>query len=136
LWFPKDERQRVLWPTSIVFSRDYFESLINNAVPLDERALAALSDSAMALDVYAWLSQRLHRIDPGEGYLLYWPVLQRQFGQGFARLRKFKERFLTVLRHVQQVYPAAKVEPTPRGLIMRHSTPPVPYRQARRLAKG
>ena len=62
--------------------------------------------------------------------------LHRQFGQGFARLRKFREKFLTVLRHVQEVYPAAKVQPTGRGLLMRQSAPPVPYREARRLAKA
>jgi hypothetical protein len=33
----------------------YFESLTKHAVPLDERAIAALANSPMALDVYAWL---------------------------------------------------------------------------------
>jgi Plasmid encoded RepA protein len=134
LWFPKDDRQRVLWPTAIVFSREYFESLVNHAVPLDERALAALSDSAMALDIYAWLSQRLHRIDPRRSDFIPWPAVQRQFGQGFARLRKFRETFLGALRQVQAVYPAAKVQASARGLSLHHSAPPVPYRIARRLA--
>ena len=62
LWFPKDDRQRVLWPSTVRLSLDYFESLKAHAVPLDERALSALSHSAMGLDVYAWLAQRLHRI--------------------------------------------------------------------------
>jgi hypothetical protein len=72
LWFPKDDRQRVLWPSVVHLSLDYFESLQAHAVPLDERALAALSHSAMALDIYAWLAQRLHRIDvTGQGLFLY-----------------------------------------------------------------
>ena len=136
LWFPKDDRQRVLWPTAIVFGREYFDSLLNHAVPLDERALAALSDSAMALDIYAWLGQRLHRINPREGAFIPWPAVQSQFGQGFARLRKFRETFLGALRHVQAVYPAAKVDASARGLALHHSAPPVPYRTARRLAKA
>jgi hypothetical protein len=41
LWFPKDDRQRVLWPSTVRLSLDYFESLKAHAVPLDERALAA-----------------------------------------------------------------------------------------------
>ena len=52
LWFPKDDRQRVLWPSTVRLSLDYFESLPRHAVPLDERALVALAHSAMALDVY------------------------------------------------------------------------------------
>jgi len=43
----------------------HFVSLQKHAVPLDERALAALSHSAMALDIYAWLAQRLHRVPRG-----------------------------------------------------------------------
>ena len=63
LWFPKDQRQRVLWPSTVRLSSDYFDSLQRHAVPLDERAIAALSHSAMGLDMYAWLAQRLHRVD-------------------------------------------------------------------------
>jgi hypothetical protein len=136
LWFPKDDRQRVLWPTAIVFGREYFDSLLSHAVPLDERALAALSDSAMALDIYAWLAQRLHRQDARYPALIPWPAVQRQFGEGFARLRKFREKFLGALRQVQAVYPAARVQTSPRGLALHHSAPPVPYRAARRLAKA
>jgi len=48
LWFPKDDRQRVLWPATVRLSADYFDSLTRHAVPLHERALMALSGSAMA----------------------------------------------------------------------------------------
>src|SRR5512132_480765 len=41
LWFPRDERPRVLWPSIVRLSLDYFESLQKHAVPLDERALGA-----------------------------------------------------------------------------------------------
>lgn len=128
LWFPKDERQRVLWPTAVVFGREYFESLLAHAVPLDERALAALSDSAMALDIYAWLGQRLHRVHPREAAFIPWPALQRQFGEGFSRLRKFREKFLLALRDVRAVYPAANLVANARGLTLHHSAPAVPYR--------
>jgi hypothetical protein len=72
LWFPKDDRQRVLWPTAIQLSTDYFESLTRHAVPLDERAIGALAHSAMGLDVYAWLAQRLHRVGPSRPAFIPW----------------------------------------------------------------
>jgi hypothetical protein len=129
LWFPKDDRQRVLWPTSIVFSREYFDTLVEHAVPLDERALAALSHSAMALDVYAWLGQRMHRIHPREAAFIPWTALHRQFGQGYTeRIRKFREVFLVALKQVLAVYPAAKLAASAGGLTLHHSAPPVPYR--------
>ena len=46
LWPEKDERQRVLWPSTIRLSLDYFASLQEHAVPLNEADLAALAHSA------------------------------------------------------------------------------------------
>ena len=135
LWFPKDERQRVLWPTAIVFSREYFDTLLDHAVPLDERALAALSHSAMALDIYAWLGQRLHRVHPREAAFIPWTAVHRQFGLGYTqRIRKFRAVFLTALRQVLAVYPAARVSDDLRGLTLHQSAPPIAYRTARPIA--
>jgi hypothetical protein len=125
LWFPKDDRQRVLWPSTVRLSLDYFESLKAHAVPLDERALSALSHSAMALDIYAWLAQRLCRIPKPHWQLVAWPLLQEQFGPDFDRLRKFREKFLLALRQVHAVYPAMKVDVTDKGLFLHTSPPPV-----------
>ncbi len=56
-----------LWPSTVRLSEEYFQSLGRHAVPLDHRAVAALSGSSMALDVYVWLAQRLHRVPPRQG---------------------------------------------------------------------
>jgi hypothetical protein len=127
LWFEKNERQRVLWPATVRLSLDYYESLSRHAVPLDERAIAALAHSAMALDVYCWLAQRLHRV-PAAGQQISWQALHDQFGQGYARVRKFREFFLKQLRQVQAAYPGARLEEGPAGLALRTSPPPVPKR--------
>lgn len=125
LWFPKDERQRVLWPSTVDLSLDYFESLQRHAIPLDERAIAALSHSAMALDIYAWLAQRLHRVPKPHRQLVPWALLKEQFGTEYDRVRKFREVFMTALRQVHAVYPAAKIDVTGKGLFLYTSPPPV-----------
>jgi hypothetical protein len=125
LWFPKDDRQRVLWPTTVRLSLDYFESLKAHAVPLDERALSALSHSAMALDLYAWLAQRLHRIQKPHRQFIPWMALKDQFGPDFDRVRKFREKFMQALRQVAAVYPAAKIDVNEKGLLLYTSPPPV-----------
>jgi len=66
LWLTKDEHNRVFWSPTLHLNQKYFDSLQKHAVPLDERALAALAHSAMALDIYAWLAQRLHRSSRGQ----------------------------------------------------------------------
>jgi hypothetical protein len=125
LWLPKDARQRVLWPSFVELNLRYFESLQAHAVPLDEHAIGALSHSAMALDVYAWLAQRLHRIPKPHRQFIAWPILKEQFGADYDRLRKFREVFMQALRQVHTVYPAAKIDVTDQGLFLYTSPPPV-----------
>ena len=125
LWFPKDERQRVLWPSTVRLSLDYFTSLQKHAVPLDERAIAALSNSAMGLDVYAWLAQRLRRVSPAKPALIPWTALKAQFGWHYGRMRDFRRVFTQTLKVVHTQYRAANVELDERGLTLRNSTPPI-----------
>jgi hypothetical protein len=125
LWSKTEDGQRVMWPSVVRLSQEYFESLASHAVPLDERAIAALANSPLALDVYAWLAQRLHRVPRGKPQRIYWQMLHEQFGLGFARLRNFRAAFLEVMRVVLSQYPDAKVEADEAGLLLRHSPPPV-----------
>ena len=126
LWFPKNDKQRVLWPSTIQLSLDYFNSLQNHAVPLDDRALGALAHSSMALDIYAWLAQRLHRIPQQRPQFITWAAIKDQFGPEYKRMNKFKEVFRVATRQVLIQYQAARIEEDHRGLTLRNSLPPVP----------
>jgi hypothetical protein len=126
LWFSKDDKQRVLWPSTVRLSEEYFKSLMEHAVPLDERAIAGLSHSAMALDVYCWLAQRLHRVKGGQ--FIPWTALQEQFGQGYKQIRQFRAAFKKALRHVLLHYPAARVTANKEGMLLANSSPPVQKR--------
>jgi hypothetical protein len=128
LWPEKDERQRVLWPSTVEFSIKYFESLQQHAVPLNEVDLAALAHSAMALDIYSWLAQRLHRINPNRPAFIQWPALKQQFGHGYARMDNFKGPFRKALRQVQCRYKAARFEIDAFGMRLLNSPPPVAKR--------
>ena len=128
LWSGKDEHQRVPWPATIQLSNDYFASLKKHAVPLDERALAALAHSAMALDIYTWLAQRLHRIPPNRPQFVSWNALKVQFGQGYDRMNNFRRVFLQTLRLVHGQYQTARFELGTKGMTLYHSLPPVPPR--------
>ena len=150
LWSTKDERQRMLWPSVIDLSLDYFESLMSFAVPLDEAHIAALSHSALALDIYVWLAQRLHRVPPNKPAFVSWAALHGQFGQGYnpKRMNKFRQVFKVELNQVLSLYKAARItederhppklliqagkatwrEPPAKGLTLHNSPPPVPRR--------
>ena len=131
LWAPLDPRQRVLWPSTIQLGERYFASLSRHAVPLDERAVAGLAHSAMGLDIYAWLAQRLHRVPGGRPQLVPWTALHQQFGQSYRRIRKFREIFRHTLAEVCTQYSGARIEADRRGLTLRNSC-----RRLLRLAVG
>jgi len=128
LWLTKDERNRVLWSPTLHLNHRYFDSLQKHAVPLDERALAALAHSAMALDIYVWLAQRLHRVPQGKPQFIAWAALKAQFGADINRMDKFKAVFRVAMRQVLPCYPKAKVEEDQKGLALRCSPPPVSAR--------
>jgi hypothetical protein len=133
LWFPKQSDQRVLWPSTVRLSEEYFQSLGQHAVPLDHRAVAALASSSMSLDVYVWLAQRLHRVPTGKPQFIGWDSLHEQFGQGFARIRDFRRKFLQTLHQITSAYPAARISADDRGMMLSNSPPPVPPRIQHRL---
>ena len=103
-------------------------SLQEHAIPLDERAVSALAHSAMALDVYCWLAQRLHRVDPRRGQFLAWANLHEQFGQSYKHIRMFRHDFLNVLTLVKAQYPAARFGTDSGGMMLGNSPPPVQRR--------
>lgn len=126
-WFPKNPDQQMLWPTTATLSNEFYESLLaENALPLDVRAVRGLQQSAMALDIYSWLSHRLRRIPDHNPVSISWGALQRQFGPDIARIDNFRRDFKESLAKVLALYRGAKVTFDSNGIIqLRQSPPPV-----------
>jgi len=125
LWYPDEVSQRVLWPSTVRLSHEFFESLSRHAIPLDNRAVGAIANSPIALDAYVWLSQRLHRISPDRPQFIGWANVYEQFGQGYARIRDFRKKFLVTLTQIRAVYPGCRIETDERGITLHHSPPPI-----------
>lgn len=122
--------QNQLWPNQIILTDEYFTSLSEKAVPLDLRSLTALKDSALAMDVYCWLAERLHRIE-NRPVLLRWSNLVEQFGQEYTgqnATKNFKKSFLPAIERAKGVYPGAQVKQVRTGILLIKSPPPIPYR--------
>lgn len=90
VWEGMEFGQPSLWPSRVELSEKYAASLADHAVPLDTRAIASLRHSAMALDIYAWLAHRLHRVPVNKPQFIPWTALHVQFGQGYARSANFE----------------------------------------------
>lgn len=123
LWNPANPRQCVSWQSTIELSTDFFEAIVERPVPIDLRAARALR-SPFALDIYIWLTYRMSYLRrPTE---ISWRALAAQFGAEYGQARDFKRAFLRHARAVATVYPAARLTPQRRGLLLQPSPSHVP----------
>jgi hypothetical protein len=125
LFIETDEgtRQGRLSLETAKLSEGFFEQLQKHPVPLEEAAIKALSNNAPALDAYLWLAYRLHVLKADK--LVTWTALKAQFGTGFSKLYHFKNKFPGTLALATAVYPAARIEVTEAGVVLKPSPPPV-----------
>jgi hypothetical protein len=133
-WISDTEGQRSLWPTSLTLTAPFFDAIINQAVPLRHDALAQLSGSALALDIYSWLAHRLCRVKRS-GTDISWAALEEQFGQEYSDRKNFKRRFIAQLHKVLKAYPEARVEIIYGGIRLQSSPTPIP-KSTRRKPKA
>jgi hypothetical protein len=111
------------FPQVAKLSEQFYEQLTTHPVPLDEAAVRAISNNSMALDLYAWLSYRLHALKACTP--VSWTALKGQFGVGFDSMRHFRQTFIDNLKLATAVYRDARVELTDRGVDLYPSKPPV-----------
>jgi hypothetical protein len=135
-WLPGQEGQKSLWPSHLTLGADFYQTLIEHAVPNDLRALSKLGKSALAMDVYLFLVARLHRTK--KPTRIWWHQLQGQFGQEYAgthAANDFKVAFKKALAQACSVYPDAKVEIVHGGIELRPSREAVDPKEVRRLLR-
>lgn len=123
----KDPDQGSLFLETVKLSESFFEQLKKHPVPIEEAAIRSISNNSMALDIYCWLSYRLHVLKTPTP--VTWSALKAQFGAGFGKLAQFKYKFQPNLQLALAVYREAKVETDERGLVLYPSRPSVAPKQ-------
>ena len=118
-WHSKDPEQAGLWRSTVTLSETFFNEVIDRPVPIDMRAIKALKQSPMALDIYTWLTYRASYLK--RPTVIPWSSLALQFGSNYAELRNFKTAFMAELKKVVLVYGQVQVEATEHGLIVKPS---------------
>jgi hypothetical protein len=128
-WDVKDLDQVNLFENWIELGEDFFNAVTTNPVPIDFRALCALKHSPMAMDLYAWLTWRVHSMKPGSSATipLHGPNgLAQQIGSEYNRADNFKAALTEGLAAVRLVWPKLHCTLTARHLVLYQSGVPVP----------
>lgn len=117
-WQHKNPKQSTLWKSSILLSEEFYNEIIEHPIPLDLRAVKALKNSPLALDIYCWLTYRNSYLSKKTE--LSWEHLALQFGSDYKETRVFKFYFNKELRKVLTIYPEAKIkiQDDGKGLIL------------------
>lgn len=123
VWLPLNPEERMLWPTTLTFSLDFYESLKKHALPLNAQAVRAFAGSARRLDLYFWLGWRLNSLDAAKA--ISWQALAEQFGSDYDRLDNFRRDFSADLKAIQDVFPKLPTKLTEGGLLISGAGPDI-----------
>lgn len=135
LWWDPKSPKEVTSPNSVVvLGERFFAEVTEHPVPIDVRVLREVKQSALAIDLYAWLTHRLARAQgsrtPQKPVVLSWQQLHDQFGTAYKEARFFAAEAKKELRRIQVVWPELRYE-TPRGrLVLYPGEPHVPRKPA------
>ena len=104
----------------ITLNESFYEAITTSAAPVDMRALDALKQSPLALDLYTWLTYRMSYLK--QDTFIPWTLLQEQFGQEYTLTKDFAMKAKIALKHIKTVYPELKYD-TPRGRLQLKPSP-------------
>ena len=119
-WTPSDTNR---WNAEILLDERFYADIQNHAIPIDLRAINALSHYPLAIDIYCWATYRNAFLK--RPTVVRWEQLQNQFGNEISKLNNFKSKFLKAIATVQILYPALKWSIADNGLLIQPSKPHV-----------
>lgn len=128
-WDTKHPDQMTLEDSYILLDQDFFEELINNPVPLDMRALRALKQSPLALDLYAWLTYRVSYLR--EPAVIGWETLAEQFGAEYRDIKHFRAEARKHLQKIMALWPGLKIDPAGKDHVTLYPCAPQVKRQTK-----
>lgn len=123
-WSPKDGDQASLWESTVVLGERFFEEIITRAIPLDIRVLKAIKQSALALDLYMWLTYRVSRLK--SPLVLSWDALHEQFGADYSEVKHFAAEARRELRKIKLFWPELDYTVLRGRLMLKPCGPHIP----------
>ena len=125
------------WRQAVRLNARFLDNLAREKVALDREVVAKLHDSAMALDIYAWLADTLPRQQDQAVLAESWPELQARFGAEGQDADAFQKMTGEALARLRAACPRLEVEDDAIGVGFSARTdeaPPVPVPSSRPAA--
>jgi hypothetical protein len=134
-WNPKTPGQGTLWESYVDLNPRFFQAITAAPIPVDTRALRAIKQSPLALDLYALLCYEAYRVEStGRTRVIPWRALMKQIGadyEGENAARDFAVKCRGALRKVAAVMPGLRLGDQKGGLcLLPGSLPAIPKKAA------
>jgi hypothetical protein len=120
VWFPTSPDQRMLWPSTVTFSQEFYTTLTRHALPINVHAVRAFSNSPRKLDLLFWLGYRLNSLS--KPLVISWDALREQWGSGYSRPNDFRRDFAKEVNELKEVFPKLPVKLTETGCTISPGT--------------
>lgn len=109
-WNPRQPEQGALWGSYVELDADFYEAICAAPVPVDMRALRALKGSALALDLYTWLTYEAYRAHKTKKPRFEnWTQMHDHMGAGYKNPDDFRRKAKAALKAIKTVYPGLKL---------------------------
>jgi hypothetical protein len=127
MWWHHDlTEQPTLWENWVELNEEFFRAVTAHPVPVDMNALQHLKGSALALDLYAWLTHEAFRSSTrNKSRRVAWRSLHEQFGADYSDLRNFSRKAMDALGKIKVVFPSLEVETYKGGITIKPGQPAI-----------
>lgn len=132
LWWNPKEPNQDSFESWVELGKDFYEAITAAPVPVDIRALRALKQSPLALDLYSWLTYEAYRANKsGEARFETWEQLHDHIGGDYAEVRNFRLKANQALQRIKVVYPNLRLGERQGGIeVLPESLPALMPREA------
>lgn len=126
-WDTKTPEQTDLFGSWIELGEHFYNAIVSAPVPLDLRAIIALKQSSLALDLYMLLSREAYKASKSKkGRFIPYSSLYEQMGSEYKEQKEFNRKLKAALKSVKAVSPKLLVAAKTGGLeISANSLPPI-----------
>ena len=114
----------------IRLSQEFFNEICMRPTPIDWRIYKELNPSALAMDIYTYLTYRSSFTHYDT--LLTWTELKNLFGANYDTMAAFRKAFRIAMKKIVKFYTGLRCEDDERGLLLKPDTrPSVPKQDLR-----
>lgn len=133
-WDERAPDQQSLFPNFVRLDEEFHREILEHPVPMDLRAIQALKQSSLALDLYTWLNHRMSYLD--KRVRIPWVGIERHIGSEYKDPQEFRRYAKEALVKISAIWPELKFDFERGGLALKPGRPHVPRASHQVLKPG